>query len=184
MKTIQVPVKEQVSPEAQILFDQIKKGLGKVPNLYATIGYSATALKAILEFEGMLNKGAFTPKEREAIALVVSEVNGCNYCLAAHTMAAFKRGYTQQETLEIRKGQAGDSKLQIVIQLAQSIVENIGTPAADLLDRFFQVGYNEAALMELIGLITVRIFTNYVYAMTNIPVDFPVAEPLSYILQE
>jgi hypothetical protein len=28
-------------------------------------------------------------------------------------------------------------------------------------------------------LITVRVFTNYVYALTAIPVDFPAAEPLN-----
>jgi hypothetical protein len=47
-----------------------------------------------------------------------------------------------------------------------------------MLENFYAVGYNEAALMELIGLITVRTFTNYVYAITNIPIDFPLAEPL------
>jgi len=36
----------------------------------------------------------------------------------------------------------------------------------------------------LIGLVTVRIFTNYVYALTKIPVDFPAAQPLPNALQE
>src|SRR5687767_850192 len=108
MKSIQVPAREQVSPEAQVLFDQLQKRLGKVPNLYATMGYSAHALQAFLQFEDSLNQGAFNGKEREAIALVVSQVNGCNYCLAAHTMAAIKRGITQEETLLIRSGRASD----------------------------------------------------------------------------
>lgn len=88
MKTITVPTREQVSPEAQPIFDNIQKSMGKVPNLYATIGYSATTLKAFLEFSEAFNKSAFTPKEREAIYLVVSEVNNCNYCLSAHTLMA------------------------------------------------------------------------------------------------
>jgi hypothetical protein len=32
--------------------------------------------------------------------------------------------------------------------------------------------------MELAGLITVRIFTNYVFALTEVPIDFPLAAPI------
>lgn len=184
MKSIQVPTREQVSEETQALVDQLQKRLGKVTNLYATIGYSAHALQAFLQFEESLNHGAFNGKEREAIALVVSEVNGCNYCLAAHTMAAIKRGLTQEETIVIRSDRASDQKMNTIVQLAKSIAETKGKPEEALLEQFFATGYTEATLMELTGLVTVRIFTNYVYVLTNIPVDFPAAQPLPYALQE
>ncbi|MBD1395065.1 carboxymuconolactone decarboxylase family protein [Mucilaginibacter glaciei] len=180
MKTkINVPSRDQVNLEAQILFDRIKQRAGKVPNLYATIGYSANALEGFLNFEEALNKGAFTPKEREAIALVVSEVNGCKYCLAAHTALAIKRGYSKEETLLIRKGIAKDMKLNTMIQLAKSIAENKGEADPILVTCFFGEGYTVSALIELTGLVAVRVFTNYVYALTDIPVDFPVADPLN-----
>ncbi len=178
MKTITVPAREQVSPESQTLFDQLKKRLGKVPNLYAVMGYSSTALKAFMEFEDILSHGVFTAKEREAIALVVSEVNECHYCLAAHTVAAMYRGFTKDDTLLIRKVEINDSKLNAIVSLAKSIAENKGNPEDNALEEFYEVGYDEAALMELTGLVTVRIFTNYVYAMTEVPIDFPIAEPI------
>ena len=115
MSTITVPSRDQVSAESQLLFDVLQKRLGKVPNLYATMGYSPFALKGFLDFEETLSKGAFNAKEREAIALVVSEVNGCEYCLAAHTMLAMKRGYSKPETLDIRKGEVSDPKLSAII---------------------------------------------------------------------
>ncbi|KAA2240051.1 carboxymuconolactone decarboxylase family protein [Chitinophaga agrisoli] len=178
MKTIQVPIKEQVSADSQAIFNQLHKRLGKVPNLYATIGYSANALKGFLDFEATVNKGAFSPKEREAIALIVSEINGCNYCLAAHSMLAIKNGFTKEETLSIRRADVSDAKLQSILQLAKSIVVNKGHAGDTELENFFAAGFDEAAVMELIGLITVRVFTNYVYALTDIPVDFPAAEPI------
>ena len=179
MKTIPVPVKEQVSADAQVIFDQITKRLGRVPNLYATIGYSAQALKAFLDFEATLNKGSFSAKEREAISLVVSEVNSCNYCLAAHTLAAIKHGFSQEDTLGIRRADVADQRLGAILELAKSIAENKGHVDEGKVDNFLAAGFNEAALMELIGLVTVRVFTNYVYALTNVPVDFPAAAPLS-----
>jgi AhpD family alkylhydroperoxidase len=178
MKTINVPKREQVSPASQLLFDQIKGRLGKVPNLYATVGYSPKALEAFLNFDLVLNQGVLTEKEKEAIALTVSESNECNYCLAAHTLTSSMKGITKEETLSFRRGEAVDAKLNALVKLAKSIAVNGGKPEPELLSEFFNAGFNETALMELIGLVTARIFTNYVYAITDIPIDFPVAEAL------
>ncbi|MET3980290.1 putative peroxidase-related enzyme [Mucilaginibacter sp. UYP25] len=181
MKThINVPLPEEVSPESQILLENIKKRAGKIPNLYATIGHSSHALKGFLNFEESLNKGAFSAKEREAIALVVSEVNHCDYCLAAHTILAIKHGFSKEQTLLIRKGIAKEMKLNTIIQLAKSIAENKGEVSPLLLDSFYNEGYTQSALVELTGLVAVRVFTNYVYALSDIPVDFPAADVLFY----
>jgi uncharacterized peroxidase-related enzyme len=175
MKKITVPTRDQVSAGAQASFDLLKSRLGKVPNLYATMGYSEFALKAFLDLDDTLGKGVFTPKEREAVALIVSEINGCAYCLAGHTMAAIKRGFTKEETLAIRRGQTNDPKLNAIIQLAASMSENKGHADENTVDAFYAAGFNEGALMELVGLVTIRIFTNYVFALTEIPIDFPAA---------
>lgn len=179
MKTIVVPAKEQVSADAQAIFEQIQKKLGKVPNLYATIGYSADALKGMIGFEAAFSHTAFTDKEKEAINLVVSQVNSCDYCLAAHTMLATMKGYSKEDTFNFRRGNAADAKLDTAVKLAKAIAETKGAADAGVKENFFNAGYDEKALIDLIGLVTVRTFTNYVYAVTQVPVDFPVAEPLN-----
>ena len=178
MKTITVPTADQVSPESKAIFDQLQKHIGMVPNLYGTIGYSSNALKGFLEFDANLGKGAFHAKEREAIGLAVSEINHCDYCLASHSMTAVMAGIEQDETLNIRKGHATDPKINAVIQLAQEITKTKGNPSPEYLENFYLAGYDEASLMELVGLITIRIFTNYVFAITHIPIDFPAAMEL------
>ncbi|NHA04233.1 carboxymuconolactone decarboxylase family protein [Mucilaginibacter sp. HC2] len=179
MKTIQVPNRDQVSAGSQVIFDQFQKRLGRVPNLYATMGYSENALKGFVDFDAAFSHGVFRPKEREAIALIVSEINGCAYCLAGHTLAAIKNGFTKEETLDLRRGKSNDDKVNAIVQLAKSITINKGHADEQSLDDFYAAGFDEAALMELIGLVTVRIFTNYVFAATAIPVDFPLAEPIN-----
>lgn len=178
MKTITVPTREQVPAAAQELFDVMKKKIGKVPNLYATMGYSAAALKAMLDFEETLHHGVFNAKEREAIYLVVSQVNQCNYCLAAHSILAGMRGFSKDEILNLRRGIAADAKLYAVIQFAKAIAENKANVDATIKDAFFEAGYDEAALIDLAALVTLRTYTNYVYALTQIPVDFPVVEKI------
>lgn len=175
---VSVPTRDQVSPGAQVSFDLLKSRMGKVPNLYAAMGYSEFALKAFLDFEETLYKGVFTPKEREAVALIVSEINGCAYCLAGHTIAAIKRGFTKEETLAIRKGETNDPRLKAIVRLAASMSRNKGHAEESTLDAFYAAGFDEGALMELVGLVTVRVFTNYVFAVTGVPIDFPRAQVL------
>lgn len=179
MKKITVPTIDQVNPESKILFEGMQRRLGKVPNLYATMGYSSNALKAFLDLDATLSKGIFNGKQREAIALVVSQLNNCAYCLAGHTMSAMKYGLTMDETIEIRKGHSSDAKINAIVQLAKSITENKGHADEALMQQFFDAGFDEAALMELIGFITVRVYTNYVFAATAIPVDFPAAPAIN-----
>ncbi len=76
MTTFTVPTKADVTPEAQAIFDNIEKGMGKVPNLFAFMGYSANGLGSYLQFSQAQVKGAFNAKEREAISLAVSQENG------------------------------------------------------------------------------------------------------------
>ena len=178
MKTITVPTKDQVNAKSQEIFDDITKKLGKVPNLYATIGYSSNALKGMLDFEETLSHGIFNAKEREAINLTVSQVNQCNYCLAAHTVIAGMKGYSKEEILNLRKGLTTDPKLLAALSLAKAIAQNKGIVDGAIKNNFFEIGYDEAALVELIALITLRTFTNYVYALTEIPIDFPAVEKI------
>ena len=179
MSTFKVPAKEQVSLESQAIFDRIQKSVGKVPNLYAVIGYSSNALQAFLSFEDQLSKGIFTPLEREAVFIVVSEVNQCLYCLSAHTFIAEKKGLSNEEILNIRSGSASDAKLDVIIKLAKSVAERKGKADPDTLQRFLDAGFDNAAVLELVGLVVTKLFTNYVFALTEVPIDFPVVESLS-----
>jgi len=51
MTTFNIPTRDTVSPANQALFDNLKKGLGMVPNLYATLAHSDTALGNYLTFQ-------------------------------------------------------------------------------------------------------------------------------------
>src|ERR1700754_2639621 len=98
MTTITVPTRDEVSPANQAIFDQLKGALGVVPNLYATFAYSDHALGAYLALQNA--KSSITGKAREVVNLAVSEVNQCEYCLAAHTMIGKKVGFTDAQILE------------------------------------------------------------------------------------
>jgi len=178
MYTIHVPTRDRVDPKAQVVFDALKKNLGMVPNLYAVIGYSANALESFLAFSWAQGRGSFDAKEREAVALAVSEFNGCSYCLAAHTALAKMNGFSDEETHDLRAGTIEEPKLGALTRLAISIVETRGKANPKFVEDFFSAGYGKPALIDLIALVAERNFANYVGRLAAVPVDFPKAAPL------
>ncbi|MDB5032525.1 carboxymuconolactone decarboxylase family protein [Mucilaginibacter sp.] len=173
-----VPAYEDVTADAQLIFDQLKKISGKVPNLYATIGYSGNALSSYMAFVQAQAKGSFHAKDREAIFLIISELNGCQYCLSAHTQSALKNHWTEEETMQLRSGTIPDNKWKAIYLVIQSVIQHKGEVSDEILHAFFECGYDNAALMDLLILINVMTFTNHVYRLTKIPIDFPLAKPL------
>jgi AhpD family alkylhydroperoxidase len=104
MTVFSVPTRDEVTPDNQALFDNLKKALGFVPNLFATFALSPTALGAYLTLQN--GKSSLKPKEREVINLAVSQVNNCDYCLAAHTALGKMLGFTEAQIAELRRGRA------------------------------------------------------------------------------
>jgi len=177
MKTITVPTYEQVSPANQAIFDNLKKHVGFVPNLYATFAYSETALGTYLALQNA--KSSLSPKAREVINLVVSQVNTCAYCLAAHTALGQKVGFTAEQILEIRRGSASfDARLDALAKLVRNVTLERGHAAPALLDAFFQAGWTEGNLVDVMVVIGDKITSNYLHSTTGIPVDFPAAPAL------
>jgi len=156
----------------------MQQAFGMVPNLYATIGYSENALTSYLAFQNAQAKGSFTAKEREAIFLAVSEVNGCAYCQAAHTAIGKMNGFSDDDTVELRAGTHADTRLRTITRLAASITKNHGRPEAALLEDFFALGYDEKGLVDLVALVADKTFANYLHNITQVPVDFPAARKL------
>lgn len=177
MTTINVPTRDEVSPANQALFDTLKKGLGTVPNLYATLAHSEHALGSYLTFQNA--RSSVTGKAREVVNLVVSQVNNCEYCLAAHTVIGKMHSFTDEQVLEIRGGKARfDGKLDALARLVKSIVEERGHADDALVDAFLAAGWTKENLVDVIVIIGDKTVTNYLHGVTGVPIDFPAAPKL------
>jgi uncharacterized peroxidase-related enzyme len=175
MTAFSVPARDEVTPENQALFDNLKKALGFVPNLFATFAHSPTALGAYLTLQNA--KSSLRPKEREVINLAVSEVNACEYCLAAHTALGKMLGFTEAQIAEVRRGRASfDAKLDALARFARDVAEQRGHVSAATTDAFLAAGWTQANLVDAIMVVGDKTISNYLHGVTKIPVDFPAAE--------
>ncbi len=177
MKKFNVPTREDVSENNQAIFDNLKQNLGFVPNLYAYYAKNDTALNDYLALQN--RKSTLKAKEREVINLVTSQINGCRYCQSAHTVLGKMNGFTDQQIIELRKGSASfDSKLNALVKFTASVVENRGKVSEKVKQDFFDAGYTEANLIDVVMVVGDKIISNYIHNLTNFDIDFPIAAEL------
>lgn len=178
MTNFPVPTHESVSAANRTIFDNLKKGLGFVPNLYATLAYSEHALGNYLTFQNA--KSSITGKAREVVNLVVSQINSCEYCLAAHTALGKMNGFSDAQVQEIRTGRASfDPKLDALAALVKGLAVERGRVDPALVEGFLAAGWTRENLVDAIVIIGDKTVANYLHGATRVPVDFPAAAKLA-----
>ncbi|AMA48748.1 MULTISPECIES: carboxymuconolactone decarboxylase family protein [Flavobacterium] len=174
MTKFTVPTRVEVSENNQVIFDNLQKDLGFVPNLYAYYAKNETALGDYLTLQN--RKNTLKAKEREVINLVTSQINGCRYCQSAHTVLGKMNGFTNDQIIELRKGTASfDSKLDALVKFTASVVENKGRATEETKKTFFEAGYTEANLIDLVITVGDKIISNYIHNLAGFEIDFPIA---------
>ena len=177
MERFQVPSREEVTTNNQAIFDNLEKAVGFVPNLYAYYAKNDTALADYLTLQN--RKTSLKTKEKEVINLVVSQYNGCNYCLSAHTQIGKMNGFTEDQILEIRTGAASfDAKLDALAKFVFSTVENKGRATEKAKEEFFAAGYTEANMIDVVIVIGDKTISNLIHNLADFEIDFPLAEEL------
>lgn len=177
MSQFNVPTREEVSTNNQQIFDSLKSKLGFVPNLYAYYAKSETALADYLAFQN--RKSSLKAKEREVVNLVVSQINNCKYCLSAHTVIGKMNGFTDDQIIEIRKGAISfDAKLDALATTTKAITNNKGRISNEQKEIFFNAGYTEESLIDLVVVVGDKTISNYIHNLADFEIDFPIAREL------
>ena len=127
MSRIPTPEIDNAPEASKALLEGVKKQLGSVPNMFRLIANSPEVLNGQLAFSAALNGGKLNAATRERIALAVAEINGCNYCLSAHSYIgkAFKL-LDESEIDAARRGKSADARTEAALVLATELVKQRG----------------------------------------------------------
>lgn len=164
---------EQTQGHHKELFDQIHSVFGVVPNMFKTIGHSPAALESMWSFFGALGKGEIKAKMGEQIAVLVADINRCEYCLAAHTLLGQKAGASAAEMTAAQAGESSDPRTQAALNFAAKIVKQKAQLTKADVDEVKRAGFTEAEVTEILAHVSLNIFTNYTNIAFAVPVDFP-----------
>ncbi len=181
MSRINTPASINDTPEAsKVSLNAVNKLLGSVPNLFRIVANSPQTLEGYLALNGALGKGSLSAQTRERIALAVAQINGCNYCLAAHSYLGTNLASLSKIEIEAaRRGTSSDAKAAAAVNFAAKIARNRGAVSDGDLQAVRNAGYNDAEIVEIIGNVALNTLTNYINEVLSTEIDFPVVDTLA-----
>jgi len=169
------PTIETAPPAAQPLLQAIKRQLGVAPNLFRLVANSPAALEGYLGLSAALAEGELPPATRERIALAVAQINGCDYCLSAHTYLG--RHIAKLDDAEIvanRQASSTDDKAAAAVRFAAQVTEHRGAVSDEELEAVKAAGYTDAQIVEIVQHVALNVWTNYINIVAQTEIDFPV----------
>jgi uncharacterized peroxidase-related enzyme len=176
MSRIPIPATIDAAPSAsQPLLEAVKRQLGVVPNLFRLVSNSPTALQGYLALSGALNNGKLPAQTRVRIALAVAEINGCDYCLSAHTDLG--KNLAKLDDTEIaanRSGASTDPKADAAVGFAAKVARERGHVGDDDVRAVKEAGYDDGQVIEIVLHVALNTWTNYVNEVAKTEIDFPI----------
>jgi uncharacterized peroxidase-related enzyme len=174
MSRMSIPAREDAPAVTQPLLDAVQKQLGVVPNLFRLVALSPAVLQGYLGFSGALAK-TLDLRTRERIALAVAQINGCDYCLSAHTYLGLNLARIDAAEIALnRQGASSDAKANAAVGFAAKVVQSRGQVHDSDLRAVRDVGYSDAEIVEIVAVVAENMFTNFINNVAKTDIDFPV----------
>jgi len=174
MSRLPIPDLDAVPAASKPILDAVHKQLGVVPNMFRLVASSPAALEGFAGNNGALSR-ALDVKTRERIALAVAQINGCDYCLSAHTYLGLNLAkLTPEEVARNRRGQSGDAKADAAVGFAAKVVRERGQVADADIKTLREAGYSDGQIVEIVAIAAENVFTNLLNNIARTDIDFPV----------
>ncbi|MEL6350089.1 MAG: carboxymuconolactone decarboxylase family protein [Myxococcota bacterium] len=163
----------QTAPEgSRDLLQGIQKTLGFIPNLYGTMANNPAVLAGYLGLSEAFSKTSFRPQEQQLILLAASTLNGCDYCVAAHSTVAQMVKLDAGLLHSVRNSTPlADARLDALVNFTRTIVAERGWVSEDVIDAFVAAGWDRRQVPEVILGVSLKTFSNYFNHINQTEVD-------------
>ncbi|AMD00297.1 carboxymuconolactone decarboxylase family protein [Halomonas chromatireducens] len=155
---------ENADAKARPLLEKANAKLGFVPNMYKGMAKAPGVLDTYLHgYELFREDSGFTPPEQEVVFLTISQLNGCSYCMSAHSMLAEKMSQVPGDVLEaIREDrEIPDSRLAALSEFTGVMFDTRGMPNREDVTAFLDAGFEEQHVLQIVLALAVKTLSNY-----------------------
>jgi uncharacterized peroxidase-related enzyme len=174
MSRIAIPTREAAPAASQPLLDAVNKQLGVVPNLFRLVSLSPAVLQGYIGLNGALTK-VLDVRTRERIALAVAQVNGCDYCLSAHTYLGLNLAKIDGAEIALnRQGASSDPKAAAAVGFAVAVARAHGKVSDADIEAVKAAGFSDAQIVEIVAVVAENVLTNFVNNVAETDIDFPI----------
>lgn len=149
-----------------------KSNFGFLPNLLAGMAEAPALLEGYMTLAGIFDKTDLSEVERQVILMTNNRLNGCTYCMAAHTTISQGANVPADVIESLRTGTSiADPKLEALRKFAVAVNESRGWVTQSDLDEFLAAGYTLQTVLEVILGTSLKVMSNYTNHIANTPVD-------------
>ena len=152
--------------------ETVSKSMGFIPNLMATMAESPVMVESYLTMMGLFDKTRLSETERQIILMTNNRLNGCTYCMAAHTAVSKMAGVDDDVIDALRSGSPiDDPKLEALRVFATIIHQTRGRPTEDQIESFIAAGYTKQTILEVIVGTALKVLSNYTTPIASPKLD-------------
>lgn len=153
---------ESAPEAAKPILESALNGYGFVPNLYRAMAVAPSILEGYTTLSGIFGKANLSETERQIILMTNNRLNGCNYCMAAHTTLSQMGGVAADVIEALRNNTPiADNKLEALRQFSIVINESRGWPTNEQVKALLEVGYTQQTVLEVVLGTALKIMSNY-----------------------
>lgn len=163
---------ETAPPDARPGLEGARKAYGFVPNLLGTMATAPALLDGYLALAGIFDKTDLSETERQIILMTNNRLNGCVYCMAAHTTISQMAKVPVDVIQALRTGaRIADPKLEALRTFAAVVNETRGWPSDADIKAFLAAGYTQQSVLEVILGTSLKVMSNYTNHVAATEVD-------------
>lgn len=158
-----------------------QKANGFLPNLIGLLANAPTALETYQTVSAINARSGLSIAEREAVQITAAAIHGCGFCVAGHTILAYKKAELGDEVVNALRDNAEvpDARLDAVAKLTRAVIRSRGAIDDRELETFKAAGFTDANAVEVVLGVSLATLCNFTNNMGQPPLN-PQYEPYAW----
>ncbi|GAB2962534.1 carboxymuconolactone decarboxylase family protein [Saccharothrix stipae] len=171
---VQFTVHDETSaPEpARPFLEAGRKRLGFVSSLNGVMAESPELLAGYNALAEQFGKSSLPGNAKQVVLITTSILNGCEYCVAAHSTIALKLGAPEEVVQALRAGKPlPDDTLEAVRRFTELVVTDRGWVDEQEVEAFLAAGHTRRHVLDVLLGVGLKTLSNYTNHIAHTPLD-------------
>tara|TARA_R110002096_G_scaffold28336_20_gene85984 strand:+ start:2304 stop:2867 length:564 start_codon:yes stop_codon:yes gene_type:complete len=174
MTTLKIHNIDSAPEGSKTLLEQSLKTNGMIPGLHGVLAGAPGILEGYQTLHKLFSESSFNNEELTVVWQTINVEHECHYCVPAHTGIAKMMKVDDAISESLRNETLLENpKLEALRTMTLSIVRNRGHVTPEELQAFYDAGFEERQVLEIILGLSQKVISNYTNHIANTPVDAP-----------
>lgn len=172
MNNLTVHTMESAPEASKPLLENSIKNFGSIPSLHGVMAESPAVLEAYQMLHKWFQETSFDADELTVVWQTINVEHNCHYCVPAHAAIAKMMKVDDSLTAALRHGNPmPTAKLQALHDTTLLLVRNRGVVSEAEVQKFYDVGYSQKELLEIVLGMAQKVMSNYINHLADTPID-------------